>query len=723
MRYRKVLSMGLLLATTVLPLLAAAQSTKDDLAREVDRAESIRAVKNLQRTYAQYSHAGLWQEMADLFANKSTYIFDDVTVKGRKAIAEWLTAHEGSGHRGLKAGEVNAQVIDHPVVNLSVDGESARGRWYGLAFLADGKGNASMRGGVFENEYVRENGKWKISVHRYYPQYEGPYETGWTNYKGRDLSILPYHFTPDQAGVPIPPAVGHAPASKATLAQLEERAAAMTDEALVRNLQAAYGYYVNRRMWDDVTDLFTNDGVYEAGGVGIFEGKGIRKALERMGPAGLTHGVLNDRLQFDTVVSFERGRSEAHVRGLEIGMLGEADKGEGFWEVSIFDNRFVKEDGLWKVREVRVFPRFRADYSQGWGKSRIIETAQKGALSPDSALPAMDAGQQDRLIPAFVSVHPVTGKPMTPPPGMKLVATVPLTDAVVRPSARIITADMPTRIKEVARKVMVAKAYDAAEHVSSSYGFFADDSQWNWLSELFGKSGTKQIPYAGYYKGYERISRGLFLEYGDPVKLDAKKSGVAFHWRIQPVINIAPDGRSARVRTYLFHPNTSKTGGGTLFGAMYPDDHLILADGIWRLWNLSLDEPFFEMPNWKGGWAAAKDRAPAAPRAAPAAQQAPTSTEPVPGRRYVGQALVTVFKPDVPITELGKLQEHYRGGTGEPWDWPKILPMWWGYKNPVSGRQPDLFLPDCVPCDYDPQMSMVKHGYLLPPTDPVRSND
>ncbi len=50
------------------------------------------------------------------------------------------------------------------------------------------------------------------------------------------------------------------------------------------------------------------------------------------------------------------------------------------------------------------------------------------------------------------------------------------------------------------------------------------------------------------------------------------------------------------------------------------------------------------------------------------------------------------YRPDVPITELGVLQEHFRGGTGEPWDWPQILPMWWGYKNPVSGRLPELFL-------------------------------
>src|SRR5205085_12111346 len=109
--------------------------------------------------------------------------------------------------------------------------------------------------------------------------------------------------------------------------------------------------------------------------------------------------------------------------------------------------------------------------------------------------------------------------------------------------------------------------------------------------------------------------------YGEPVAVTAKKSGIAFHWRVQPVINVAPDGRSARVRTYLFHPNTSKTGGGTLFGAQYPDDHLVLADGIWRLWNLSLDEPYFEMPNWKGGWSAAKDRAPR-PATAPAGARA-----------------------------------------------------------------------------------------------------
>jgi hypothetical protein len=744
LRVKVIAACFTLTAGLALPTFAVGQPSRaslDELTRDVARAESIRAVKNLQRTYAQYSQYGLWNEMADLFATDSTYIYDDETVKGRPAIAEYLAMHDGGGQQGLLPGAVHTQLIEHPLVNLSVDGESAEGRWYGFFLLSDSKGNASIQGGVFENEYVREDGKWKIGVHHFYPQYAGPYEAGWTNWKGQDLGIVPYHFDVDESGIPIPAPVGEAPRSKVSLGEIEDRIAVMNDESLVRNLQAAYGYYVNRRMWDDVTDLFAGNGVYEVGGVGLYSGKeGVRKALERMGPAGLTHGVLNDRLQFDTVVSIAPSRREARVRGIEMGMLGEADKGEAYWEVSVFDNRFVKEDGLWKVREMRVFPLFRSDYSKGWGKSRIIETAQAGALAPDRPLPRTDTGDQDRIIPAFVSTHPVTGRPVRAPDGMRLVATQPLTGATAAPAANgaeaatgaDAEAATQARLKEAARKLAVAKAYDGAENVSTAYGDYTDDFQWQSLAALFGKRGTKQIPFAGYYTGHDRIAHALFLEYGNPV---TTRAGIAFHWRIQPVINVAPDGRSARLRTYLFHPNTSKQRPGTLFGAIYPDEHLILEDGIWRLWNLSLDEPYFEMPNWKGGWSAAKDRPAGArtPRATapqPARSRAPANATaragtnaPARPKHYIGAALVAEYPPDVPITELGVLQEHFRGGTGEPWAWPKILPMWWGYKNPVSGRQPKLFLPDCVPCKYAPDMSMVRHGYLLPSTEPVKSED
>ena len=117
--------------------------------------------------------------------------------------------------------------------------------------------------------------------------------------------------------------------------------------------------------------------------------------------------IMLEKSAFDTVVEISANGMEARVRGLELGMLGDADKGTAAWSVSTFINRFVKgEDGKWRIREMRIFPLFKTDYYQGWGKSRIVGPAPDAALAPDKPLPAADTG--DNLIPAFLP-NPVTG--------------------------------------------------------------------------------------------------------------------------------------------------------------------------------------------------------------------------------------------------------------------------------------------------------------------------
>ncbi len=177
----------------------------------------------------------------------------------------------------------------------------------------------------------------------------------------------------------------------------------MNDEDRVRNLQSAYGYYADRKMWDDVVDLFAQDGVVEIGGQGVWNGPaGVRNWLESIGKAGLTHGQLNDRLQNDVTVTIAPGGNEAFARGLEFGMLGEADQEKGWWEVATFPNRFVKEDGVWKIREMRRFVLMKTDIFQGWGKNRIVEAAPTGANKPDAAVPAADARRPGLAMPAFL---------------------------------------------------------------------------------------------------------------------------------------------------------------------------------------------------------------------------------------------------------------------------------------------------------------------------------
>src|SRR5207253_1838853 len=102
----------------------------------------------------------------------------------------------------------------------------------------------------------------------------------------------------------------------------------------------AYGYYADRKMWDDVVDLFANDGVLEIGGQGVWRGPtSIRRGFETQGPAGLRHGQLNDRGQNDMTVRIAPGGNEAFARGIELGMLGEADQEKGWWELAVFHSR------------------------------------------------------------------------------------------------------------------------------------------------------------------------------------------------------------------------------------------------------------------------------------------------------------------------------------------------------------------------------------------------
>jgi hypothetical protein len=106
-----------------------------------------------------------------------------------------------------------------------------------------------------------------------------------------------------------------------------------------------------------------------------------------------------------------------------------------------------------------------------------------------------------------------------------------------------------------------------------------------------------------------------------------------------------------------------------------------------------IDEHYFSSPTYEGGWSSAKD--PVTARRAPA-----------PNDNY---------PPDIPLTKLGERERGFRGGTGDEIAWPGILPMWFHYKNPVSGRVPDNYWPDCVPCRDYAETSMKNHGYLLPP--------
>jgi hypothetical protein len=78
---------------------------------------------------------------------------------------------------------VRGKLFNHlqlqPIVHVSADGKTAQGRWRFLAEVGEYQKRAEWGGGIYENQYVKENGVWKIkSLHAYFRFYT-PYAEGW----------------------------------------------------------------------------------------------------------------------------------------------------------------------------------------------------------------------------------------------------------------------------------------------------------------------------------------------------------------------------------------------------------------------------------------------------------------------------------------------------------------------------------------------------------------
>ncbi|KAK4443367.1 SnoaL-like domain-containing protein [Podospora aff. communis PSN243] len=675
----------LLLAATAAG--AASPPTLPSLSHALTLTESLRAIKDLTSTFAHLSQSFSYAEMASLFTPTGTLHWGNLSYTNHTSITSFLSKplspnstpspnsspspspNSNSNPAPLK---LDTLILATPLLNLSPSGLTAQARYNGWRFQGDGKGGTLLQGGIYENEYrlSTETGKWGIEVMRYYPHYEGTYEEGWRNVGGGDFgAVPPFHYTPDEAGVPIPrvlaDGVGKRVGEGVSLEGVRNRVEVLVDEDEVRNLQHAWGYYLDRRMWDDVVDLFgeKGEGVLEVDNVGAWKGKeGVRKGLERwMGPAGLERGVLNEHLIFNTMVHVREAGKTADSRGIEVALIGDRATNRSEWRIGYFQNSFVKRNGIWQFENVTIVPLVVANFSTGWGK---------GSLLPRSTV-------TPKLLPYTRS----------------------------RKSTPSNATATESELAELHRQERRAAAYDGAENVINAYGFYIDYIDgagcFN-MSAVHHTKAHKASPFTGFYQTQKRVLDACTASYGTASQ--ATRSSISFHWRPQPVILVSADGRSASVRARLLQPATSKgVGSAQIRGGMYHDQAVLDEDGIWRLWSITIDEFYWNTGRWSTGWGGVE------PRPANASNPGPRD-------------LTSKYPPDLILTEMGERERGFQGGTGRFTAWPDILKMWFMYRNLVSGREPktenDGYWPGCVPCQHRPEWAMEKHGWQEPPTGP-----
>ena len=185
------------LALAILPASAtlAADNDLDALRSEIaalgKRLTQLRDVSDLeklQRAYGYYVDKQQWYDVADLFTADGTLeIGGRGRFLGRDRVFEYLQT--GLGPIGPTTGVMHDHQQFQGIVTVSDDGKTAEGRW--TAFVM---GGAVWGDVTYENDYVKENGRWKISsLHAPFNMYASV-TTGWisnTTPNTRPESFLP----------------------------------------------------------------------------------------------------------------------------------------------------------------------------------------------------------------------------------------------------------------------------------------------------------------------------------------------------------------------------------------------------------------------------------------------------------------------------------------------------------------------------------------------------
>lgn len=136
-----------------------AGSKQNSLEERVQRLEAIEEIKQLHMHYVNCYSGFDEGDIASLFAEDAVCAaFPGEPIKGREAIAELYGRAEG----GIDHSK-NGIFAVHPMITF--EGETAKARWIFFNLVSHPTTNQMLFfvQGIYDAEYVKEDGKWKFS--------------------------------------------------------------------------------------------------------------------------------------------------------------------------------------------------------------------------------------------------------------------------------------------------------------------------------------------------------------------------------------------------------------------------------------------------------------------------------------------------------------------------------------------------------------------------------
>ncbi len=213
-----------------------------------------------------------------------------------------------------------------------------------------------------------------------------------------------------------------------TVGDLSKRLLIQEDEQAVRKLHHLYGYLIDKCLYNEVVDLFTDDCQVRFMG-GLYKGRegAKRMYVERFqknfvhGNNGPVDGFLLDHPMSQDIVDIDPDGVTAYAR-FRCNMMAGRHKDYGgprqWWEGALYENTYKKIDGVWRIHILNYVPQWHADFSTGWAYTPdnfvpfLSEVySEENPTGPDELYYDRCLWPTHKVLP-FHMPHPVTGKPI-----------------------------------------------------------------------------------------------------------------------------------------------------------------------------------------------------------------------------------------------------------------------------------------------------------------------
>jgi hypothetical protein len=158
------------------------------LEHRIGELEDINAIRRLHWAYGYYIDFNRAEDVVQLFAEDGAVVF--LSGEGvRRLYGTWFQNYFTQGVNG----PVYGFLLDHfqmqDIITVAPDRRTAKGRFRGVlmggchesrSYKPEGLPLQFYEAGIYENDYVRDQGTWKIKRLDYMMQWQADYERGWS---------------------------------------------------------------------------------------------------------------------------------------------------------------------------------------------------------------------------------------------------------------------------------------------------------------------------------------------------------------------------------------------------------------------------------------------------------------------------------------------------------------------------------------------------------------